>query len=1734
MKVILSNWAWIQKASLTPTQRKRILDDLTLYPKKVGDFPGDDPEPIELFVETPTAVGVAREYFLNNRSQSHDLDIRVTDGIKQCDFDLEFAGTLREEQSAALHEILSRFRNNTYGGVLRASAGWGKSSCFHTMVTLVESGNRVPLGSLVGEEPLVPSLLSDGSIGSAVASKVWECGRKECYRLTLVSGQWLEASLDHPVLTQHGWKRLDDLQPGREVLVAAARTALEPITPIKMSDGEVISAGLYIADGCDLYRGRAKYCKGSEGLVALFEDSVQQVPGFSGFGEKKFEKGAWLAPPHGVTPWIRKHGLDHRSSEKRIPGHLFGLPNRQLALLIRAIWTDGNLYSGRPRKLEIALGSEGLIDDLQEALRRFSVVARKSYTPKRPGKGKPYVPAWRLQIADKESLLLFAERVGAPFGMEEGFRKLLADLQDAETNTNWDVVPVGRAELREIRKECKHLSAVAWQKLSSGGGLWTGRSRFQALVEATGYTGRYAKYASMDVVWEGVRSIEPLGMNAVYDLTVPGTENVIANGLVVHNTVWTCAMIAQLRVPTLIVVHKEFLADQWEERIKQFLPNARVGRVQGDVMDFTGKHIVIGMVHTLAAHKLPKEFTDWPGFVVTDELHRIGAPTWSPVPAKFPARLRLGLSVSADSWVELRGGVFGGGWVGRVEDAFNLVREEAYIEGDYLLIDLCGVDARGWTGSGFDWKPVLRLIRHASPSMLRQIRTQQSLVVTDDHSVFRVESDGFVRSFGKPKPVAGLVECKSTCIDVGDVLPRDDGGSWDHGSHAEVPVDVSTVVRVVGVKVAVSLEGLLREDVQVSSREWWRYRNTGIYGSYVPLQTYLDVRGKLPEPTYLYTPGSRGIRIIPSIYLSSWAYMLGFWLGNGWVTGGRVGFAVPSRKVRGVVDYLEKLPGVTWHPRIRFMPGDSVDVRCSSILVSAILRSVFGEVRAWTKTIPGEWVVSWSRDARRRLLQGLIDSDGNLHRSGRNRERYYYTTTSEALARSLLVLLRSLGVTGGLHTRKAASGGSINGRQIEGRRVSYQVHWSAFALRGDSEGHRGLRTRFEHGSNHFSEGVVRSVKKVESPSDFVYDLEMEGHPSFVADGVLVHNTATPRRKDGADNVFWYQIGPILYNCTEQRMKPQVRRVYTDFRVIKTVRFNPALAPRTLLVRFLVASLPRNRAIAEQLMLAVKAGRKILVLSERLKHLDLIMQETIKCCTENDMPAPTFGKYVGGRKKVQLAEAAKAQVILATFQYACVDVSAEVVDPITGRFYVVRDRLTGPTMPSVVGGTGFFSVQTPVSGGLVGRKECVEIETVDGLQLTVSSDHLMWTDRGWCEAGKLVPGKKNSYEVPCDYLASPRTLYLESADVGLTEGQGWLLGAMIGDGSMNQIKKGVAEFISDDPELVDAMGYELRQVGMLLRFSRHQHWRVVSVLGKSGRGVKTWLRRQAERFGLICTARDKCLARELMYAPLDVVGGLLAGLYDTDGTLTKRGEVVFSSSSLVLLEQVRTLLLRLGVPVIHPLVVASDGCSVLRLARGDSHKFLQLVSSRLPRKNQIIEGDRMEIGSTNCVPWRFARELREALKAAGIYLKDARSWCQEAGVSSGGLIGGFRGLPLESYRLVSSRIGFTGSLDQNVVWRRVVGVKSVGAKLVGDFSVPPTKSWLYRGVVVHNSEGMDVPSLDTLFLTTPMSDVEQAVGRILRPCKGKKNPIVVDFHDDHVRMFKKTADYREATYVKLYR
>jgi superfamily II DNA or RNA helicase len=102
----------------------------------------------------------------------------------------------------------------------------------------------------------------------------------------------------------------------------------------------------------------------------------------------------------------------------------------------------------------------------------------------------------------------------------------------------------------------------------------------------------------------------------------------------------------ELGTPTVVMVHKEFLMEQWTERIQTCFPDATIGYWQGDRAD-SGKDcdFVIAMVQSLtSAREYPESLYKSFGLVIYDECHRYGAATWEKALTIFPAKYRLGLT----------------------------------------------------------------------------------------------------------------------------------------------------------------------------------------------------------------------------------------------------------------------------------------------------------------------------------------------------------------------------------------------------------------------------------------------------------------------------------------------------------------------------------------------------------------------------------------------------------------------------------------------------------------------------------------------------------------------------------------------------------------------------------------------------------------------------------------------------------------------------------------------------------------------------------------------------------------------------------------------------------------------------------------------------------------------------------------------------------------------------------
>jgi superfamily II DNA or RNA helicase len=115
---------------------------------------------------------------------------------------------------------------------------------------------------------------------------------------------------------------------------------------------------------------------------------------------------------------------------------------------------------------------------------------------------------------------------------------------------------------------------------------------------------------------------------------------------VTHNTVLSLDIISQLKKKTLIIVHKEFLLNQWIERIQQFLPSARVGRIQGQIVDIEDKDIVIGMLQSLSMKDYHESTFHSFGLTIIDEVHHISSEVFSCALFKIVTKYTLGLSAT--------------------------------------------------------------------------------------------------------------------------------------------------------------------------------------------------------------------------------------------------------------------------------------------------------------------------------------------------------------------------------------------------------------------------------------------------------------------------------------------------------------------------------------------------------------------------------------------------------------------------------------------------------------------------------------------------------------------------------------------------------------------------------------------------------------------------------------------------------------------------------------------------------------------------------------------------------------------------------------------------------------------------------------------------------------------------------------------------------------------------------
>ena len=377
-----------------------------------------------------------------------------------------------------------------------------------TRVLRADTGAETTLGALYAAGARdVPVWALDDSLRYVrrPMTHVFPTGVRPVFRLTLASGKTLRATANHPFLTYAGWSPLGELRTGTRV--AVPRHVPAPAFFEPWEDPRVILLAQVLGDPAySVDRGHANVV-----------------------GDWLDELGVLAVKPH----------------KRRLPKALFHATKPQIGLFVSHLWSlSGSASvakSGDRGRIRMESVSRRLVEDVSRLLLRFGISTTLTVRPAEGGARAAY----RLEVAGEDSQRRFLQEIGLHRESRKAAKRLLEivrALEDAGAGTA--AVP---PRVVEAMRQVMSVSAAPRAGSSVGG---TGAGAAGAAGQRRSASGEPLRevaavldsadmdlYAVNDVLWDAVASVEADGVEEVYDATVLGGHNFIANGIAVHNSI---------------------------------------------------------------------------------------------------------------------------------------------------------------------------------------------------------------------------------------------------------------------------------------------------------------------------------------------------------------------------------------------------------------------------------------------------------------------------------------------------------------------------------------------------------------------------------------------------------------------------------------------------------------------------------------------------------------------------------------------------------------------------------------------------------------------------------------------------------------------------------------------------------------------------------------------------------------------------------------------------------------------------------------------------------------------------------------------------------------------------------------------------------------------------------------------------------------------------------------------
>ena len=458
-----------------------------------------------------------------------------------------------EEPVEFKHTQLEPILGETYGICVSGDA----------IVSDARSGQRCRLDE-VGEHSdfVIQGIDAQWQVARGRVLRWIDSGFKAVVQVTLRNGASIKLTPDHRVLTEDGWRPIAELAPGAYIATPPCLLEPEQTEKVQAVDRRRLRVlGYLIADGSLASMASADFVSKDPCLLRAYEDSLQafddvsptyieQVRGVMRIGATK-NKAADLHyhAPNSLLAWLRTLQLKApsgvrpgglRSHEKFVPEFVFTLDNQDISFFLASLW-DCDGYVGR-KLCHYKTISFQLANDVQTLLMRLGIRAAV------------YKATYRLgQLRSGVGLIEDSEERRQSYQVTLYDTALFAQIiQPHLVSIKRTVRCAGRfmstidrgAFIAEV-DQATPLSRLALMKAYGIDRqhfypLGRRRARISAQIVAPLAAQLPLPETSrrLRIVWEEIVSIEPAGVEHVYDLTVEGLHNFVANNILVHNCVY--------------------------------------------------------------------------------------------------------------------------------------------------------------------------------------------------------------------------------------------------------------------------------------------------------------------------------------------------------------------------------------------------------------------------------------------------------------------------------------------------------------------------------------------------------------------------------------------------------------------------------------------------------------------------------------------------------------------------------------------------------------------------------------------------------------------------------------------------------------------------------------------------------------------------------------------------------------------------------------------------------------------------------------------------------------------------------------------------------------------------------------------------------------------------------------------------------------------------------------------